>query len=195
MKKLVKKLVILLISLFTLNGWCQSGAVISGAVLSGAGASAAAGCTTANDLAIFDDSAASGSTDSFNNKIVGRQFVFTGTKTITRYKVNITDSNQAGNTTFGLYTDNAGALGNLVAGSDVSLAHTSIPDTETVLEVDLPVPLTGLTAGTYWLTVKADINASIRTEYKSSTGIRSKTVAGGYMDNYTLVMGVWGCTE
>lgn len=159
-----------------------------------------AGCTTANDSALFDytgndlpEYAYITGTDGSNDP-VAIQFVTSGTMTLTEYNIQITDGIvTAGDIIASIYTDSGGSLGTQVTGTSKVLNISTLG----LKTFTLDTPKTGLN-GTYWLVINGLSNpgtVEMYTRYISYGQTHRIYVNGEYADNGQVRMGVHGCTE
>ena len=193
----MKKFIILIVLLLT-SSLLFAGMTVSGRPCPGSAATAS--CSTSTDEAIFDDTAIGGGADqalTLGAPWAGRQFTTATTKTITEYAIFVCDVNRTGSLVMSIYEDNAGSRGDIVPGTSVTISNTEISDctTDEVQLFTLSVPKTNLASGTYWLVAELS-ESSFVIQYAASSGKRSYfQAASGYINGYTLKMGVWGCDE
>ncbi len=179
---------------------CQQ--VAGGIMMIGGGTPAAGGCTIANATAIFDNTALGVSnTWVINSSNVSAQyFTFTGTKTITHYKIAFDNVPAAGNVTLSLYTDKTSDCpGGAAHCPDSIISDTSqtVAASVSVVEFDLVTPKTGLTSP-LWLYIVGVGSVSALSNDQCG-GIADPgwyiSDAGTIYANALGQVGVWGCAE
>lgn len=187
MKKLILLILIIFYPLTAMAGYVAIKKVV-------------AGCTTANDSALFDytgndlpEYAYITGTDGSNDP-VAIQFTTSGAMTLTEYLVQITDGVvTAGDIIASIYTDSSGSMGTQVAGTSKVLNISTVG----LKAFTLDTPQTGLN-GTYWLVINGLSNpgtVEMYTRYISYGQAHRIAVNGEYVDNSQVRMGVYGCAE
>ena len=153
-----------------------------------------AACTVDNDSAIVDDTAA----DSGNNNlavagdpVAAMQFTLGSTTTVTEYHINTIGVNTSGDATFCLQADSSDSMsGSCISGTSKTI---NIPTGGNYIAT-LDTPKTDIAPGIYWLVMSVSGSTDLDIRYAAKGGGRFYgAAAAGYIDDYTLSMGVWGC--
>lgn len=151
------------------------------------------GCTTDNDTAIFDLTAAAvnDSKTFWNGNPMALQFTTSAAKIITTYKIVITNvADGPGTIELFLLTDDAGAPGDVISGTSATSGSISGAGT---YELILSTAYDNLAAGTYWLGMTGNTGSyTVNSYYPAGADYQGWQVT---TDDIYYRVGVWGCTK